>query len=466
MKGIWIKLSALTLVLALVFAMSTGALAADKKTVDAAAADTAAYLVKTVTAPTVGSVGGDWAVFGLARAGAAVPAGYFDAYYAAVVKYLQDNKGVLSARKYTEYSRVILALTAIGRDPAAAGGYDLTKYLADKNAVAAQGVNGAAYALLALNAGKYGSADLRGSYVDIILAAQLADGGWDLSGVSADPDLTAMCLQALAPYTDLPQVKSAVDNGLSRLSALQNTDGGFATVGSATCESCAQVIVALGELGIDVNDSRFVKNGHSAMDALLGYYTKGQGFAHIKGGSANGMATEQAYYALVSYQRQSAGKNSLYDMSDAAVFSDIAGHQYKAEIEALAKGGFVAGMGDGTFRPAKVLTRAEFATLVVKALSLPGKNVSVFNDVRTTDWFSPYVGAAYDYGMIAGRSATVFDPQGTISDSEADLILDRVAVKLGVKDSVTVVWQPSSVTVDRGQAAHLLYQLLSKAGKL
>ena len=114
MKVFWGKLACLTLVLALVFVMSSGAVAADKKTVDAAAADTAAYLLKTVSAPTVGSIGGEWAVLGLARAEAAVPAGYFDSYYAAVVKCIQDNKGVLSSRKYTEYSRVLVALSSIG----------------------------------------------------------------------------------------------------------------------------------------------------------------------------------------------------------------------------------------------------------------------------------------------------------------------------------------------------------------
>ncbi len=85
----------------------------------------AAYMLSAVKAPEVGSIGGEWAVIGLARSGYPVPANYFDDYYARVEKYVKDCAGVLHERKYTEYSRVILALTAIGRDPANVAGYNL-----------------------------------------------------------------------------------------------------------------------------------------------------------------------------------------------------------------------------------------------------------------------------------------------------------------------------------------------------
>ena len=151
--------------------------------------------------------------------------------------------------------------------------------------------------------------------------------------------------------------------------------------------------------------------------------------------------------------------------SGGAAFSDIAGHSYQRQITALAAGGFINGYADGSFRPDNTLSRAEFATLIVRALGLDGQSVSVFNDV-SEQWFAPYVGAAYSYGMISGRNATTFDPLGTISDSEAKLILDRVAVKLGVKDSVTVQWQASTVLITRGETAGLVYDLLRDAGKL
>jgi len=72
-------------------------------------------------------------------------------------------------------------------------------------------------------------------------------------------------------------------------------------------------------LGIDLQDSRFVKQGHSVLDGLMSYYVKGSGFTHVKGGGsgADGMSTEQGFYALVAVDRAVKGQGSLYAMADA-----------------------------------------------------------------------------------------------------------------------------------------------------
>ena len=67
----------------------------------------------------------EWNVFTLARADYAAPAGYYDTYYNNVVSHLQSKSGVLSATSYTEYSRLIIALSAIGKDSNNVGGYNL-----------------------------------------------------------------------------------------------------------------------------------------------------------------------------------------------------------------------------------------------------------------------------------------------------------------------------------------------------
>ena len=72
--------------------------------------------------------------------------------WANVEKYLKENDGILSDHKYTEYSRVVLALKSIGAAPTDIGGYDVQKPLEDFDTVTAQGLNGAVFALLALNA--------------------------------------------------------------------------------------------------------------------------------------------------------------------------------------------------------------------------------------------------------------------------------------------------------------------------
>lgn len=279
------------------------------------------------TAPTVSSIGGDWLVMGLTRSSKDVPAGYFD-NVAAYVKKNINASGQLDANKSTENSRVILALTAAGFDPQNVGGYNLLNGLSDMDFIKKQGLNGPIWALIALDSHNYGipagtasNPTTRDKLVTAILDAQLPDGGWAYSGTVADSDMTGMALQALAPYYKLgtnDALTSAVNKAIEKLSTMQKDNGAFATYdGTITSESISQVIVALTALGIDPNtDERFVKNGFSAVDALLDYAVDGGGFEHLKGQGMDGMATEQGYYALTSYIRMRDGKTTLYDMSD------------------------------------------------------------------------------------------------------------------------------------------------------
>ena len=278
------------------------------------------YLAKRGT-PSVGSIGGEWMVLGLARSGRTVPEGYYDA----VVKYVKDNidsNGRLDKNKATENARIILALTAIGKDVTNVGGHDLLAGLNEMSYLSKQGINGAIFTLIALDSHSYTPAGdvTRDKLVQAILDAQISgDGGWSLDGKNADVDMTAMAIQALAAYyKSNSSAKKAVDKGLSWLSSVQQNDGGFTSWGAANSESCAQVIVALTALGIDpAKDSRFIKNGVSVLDALCSFAVNGGGFKHLATEtSANGMATEQGFYALVAYYRLLNGQSSLYDMAD------------------------------------------------------------------------------------------------------------------------------------------------------
>ena len=276
----------------------------------------------TLGTPTVNSTGGEWMVIGLARSGRPVPAGYYDN----VVEYVKakaDANERLHPTKVTDNARVILALTAIGKDVTNVGGHNLLKGLDSMDYVQAQDINGPIFTLIALDSHNYPTMGdvTREKLIQVILDAQLNDGGWDLSAENADPDMTAMAIQALAPYYKTNEtVKAAVDKALEALSALQRSDGGFDSWGTVNSESCAQVIVALTALGIDPTaDSRFVKNGHTVLDALAGFYVTGGGFRHTAGGERNDMATEQGYYALASYYRFLNGQTSLYDMSDVTI---------------------------------------------------------------------------------------------------------------------------------------------------
>ena len=272
--------------------------------------------------PGVGSTGGEWMVIGLARSGRTVPAGYYD-NVVEYVKAMADANERLHRAKVTDNARVILALTAIGKDVTNVGGHNLLKGLDNMAYVQKQGINGPIFTLIALDSHNYPTMGdvTREKLIQVILDAQLPNGGWNLSGENADTDMTAMAIQALAPYYKTNEtVKAAVDKALEALSALQRNDGGFGSWGTVNSESCAQVIVALTALGIDpATDSRFVKNGSTVLGALAGFYVDGGGFKHTADGERNGMATEQSYYALAAYYRFVNGQTSLYDMSDVTI---------------------------------------------------------------------------------------------------------------------------------------------------
>lgn len=292
--------------------------------------------------PTVASINGEWQILGLARSDIEVSQSVYDQYIKNVIQTLNENDGVLHKKKYTEYSRVILALTSLGYDVTNVGGYNLLLPLADYDQTVWQGVNGAIFALIAFDSHDYEiptvengkTQNSREKLIENILGQEISGGGWALSGNTADSDMTAMAIQSLAPYYETDtKVKSAVDRGLSKLSAIQKSDGSYATYGSKTSESCAQVVVALTSLGINPNtDSRFIKNGTSVLEALMEFQMSDGSFRHVMSGGSDQMATEQAYYALTAYQRFVNGQTSLYDMTDIVLPSD---KQKAAAVEAL-----------------------------------------------------------------------------------------------------------------------------------
>lgn len=293
---------------------------------------TQVYLKSEVPNPIVDSVKGEWAIIGLARSDASMSTNYYSSYYDRVVAYVEEkinNEGQLHTVKSTENARVALAVTAIGKDPRNVGGHNLLTALNDVTYVNKQGVNGPIWALLALDSKNY-DAPGREALITSILGQQFEDGGWAVTpegstpATTADVDMTAMAIQALAPYYNTRKdVKNAVDKALICLSGKQLGDGRFQSWGTTNSESAAQVVVALSALGIDADkDTRFVKSGNSALDGLLSFAVKTGGFGHDDN-VVNQMATEQAYYALAAYDRFDRKANRLYDMRDVVPMEDV-----------------------------------------------------------------------------------------------------------------------------------------------
>lgn len=281
------------------------------------------YLTKAGT-PAVGSIGGEWMVLGLSRSGRDVPGA--DVYYNGVVSYVQsmDRYGRIPGETVSTNARIALALAAIGKDPTNVGGKSFLQACDSMSYIKRQGTSGPVWTLIALDSMDYPTfGDVtRDKLIEAILDRRMESGAWYISITNKEDnvDMTAMAIQALAPYYAAnADVKAAVDKAVSWLAAVQQTDGSFAetAAAAASSESCAQVIVALTALGIDpVTDSRFTKNGKTVLDALCTFAVEGGGFRHTASGERNGMATEQAYYALVAYYRFVNGQTRLYDMTD------------------------------------------------------------------------------------------------------------------------------------------------------
>lgn len=321
-------------------------------------ANTRTYMRSIDKNPTLGS---EWFVFGQARSGSDTSQKYFKTYYNHIANYLKEQKGKLtSSVKYTEYSKMILIMTSIGKDARNIAGYNLFEPLADFETVTGQGTNGPIWALLALDSNpSYSIPKVKGvkarttrqKLIDYLLDKETKKGGWSMTGDVPDSDLTGMALQALAPYYQVKgyeRVTAAIDRALKVLSSMQNSNGGYSTMGVETSESAAQVLTGLCALGIDpMKDERFIKGGCTILENLYTYHLSGSGFMHVKAGSGNngggaagsvnGMATEQSYYALTAYQRLLDHKNSLYDMSDIKLTKGAAGDGKGTGLEAQDK---------------------------------------------------------------------------------------------------------------------------------
>jgi hypothetical protein len=298
---------------------------------DQALEDVLEYIETTaVTNPKPGSISGEWAVLSLARGN------LIDEDDAWAQKYLEnldadlalaDSTPGKAITKKTDYQRVTLALTALGIDAANYNGQNLTTpYLACSENML---LNAKIFGLIALNSKPYTSTAID-DYIDEIIGEQCEEGGWNnLEGMGpADPDMTAMALQALAPYYDTRQdVTDAVDAALTALKEMQDeSTGSFIGSyegGSRTC-STAQVVTALCSLDIDPTGEDWIKGGKNPLTALLSCYNDDYGYFgdNALQNEPDQMATEQAAYSLVAYDRLISGQKSLYDMRDALASSD------------------------------------------------------------------------------------------------------------------------------------------------
>lgn len=249
-------------------------------------------------------IGAEWYVLSLSQSG-----DYdFSSYERSLLAYLENNK-ISSASSRQKYA---LCLSAVGST-------DRYIYAVLKDSIGKQGIMSLIYGLHLLNNGYSCESYTEDSIIDELISLQCSDGGWSLSGVSGDVDVSAMAVQSMAVYyADNEKAHTAIDKALDFLSARQLEDGTYISYGRSNAESTAQVIVTLSSLGIDcLTDNRFIKNHITLFDALSKFILDDGSFSHAEGGESSSSATAQVLYATVAYMRMTEGKTPLYILDKA-----------------------------------------------------------------------------------------------------------------------------------------------------
>ncbi len=301
------------------------------------------YLTSAATEYRYGS---EWEIFSLRRSGQTIAQEKLDGYLDSVESTYKSSPDA-AAMKPTTIARVALTLGALGQNAANFRELNFIEMLYNSARIQ-EGGNELMWALIALDSREYavpaGAQWTRDKLItQLITTYQSSEGGFGLNdNRTLSVDMTAMAIQALAPYYDSRQeVKAAVDKALSYLKGQMSSGCGF----NDNAESTAQVVIALAALGLDPVDSAngFVRN------AAVNLLTNLTGFAHTDGGykhystdqGAQPMSTTQALLAFEAYRRFSAGENALYDLTDAADTRSVLA-QRLAEASALQASDYTA----------------------------------------------------------------------------------------------------------------------------
>ncbi len=326
-----IKRAAATALLAIVLLTQT-ALADTRQSLDALARDLDGSFETLLSSERIvpGDAISDWIALVSGRCG-----GSDGDYLQRLETYVTEcytQKGALDRVKSTEWHRISLTVLALGGDPTAFGtdadGQPIN-LIADgtydwhtTKSPDIQGLNAWIYALLTLDAKAYavpeGAAYPREAIVQAMIGSQEPDGSFGLNRGHGNVDITAMALQALAPYANgTPRYASpngaditvgdAIEQALTWLHTQQASDGSF----SNSC-STAQVVLALCDLGIAPSD--FTKDGHSAKEGLLSFLTPDGLFRYLPTDETHDiMSTEQGILALAAMERLEHGQRRIFD---------------------------------------------------------------------------------------------------------------------------------------------------------
>ena len=243
---------------------------------------------------------------------------------------------------------------------------------------------------------------------------QNEDGGFAVFAGDDYSDVDMTCMAVVA-YSVLGLNPSSEEIS----SALEFIDQNVES--SETCETLSWVILARVMLGLDASGELYGK--------LLEYRLEDGTFSHFKSSAKpNYMATWHGYLALADYSSGKSIFTRLNDLGRVKHFTDVDKGDYAyEEITYLAGKGIISGSGDGSFKPENLVTRAEFAKMLVIALGLQNENVGKYKGFQDVQghWSERFVNIAAKEGLINGIGSNRFAPERNITGAETAALAVR-----------------------------------------
>ncbi|QEK11390.1 hypothetical protein FQB35_02820 [Crassaminicella thermophila] len=354
------------------------------------------------------------------------------------IDYIKNSKNILE--ETTDYARLLLALTATNQGTVWQG-EDLAKKIISFQQSSGQFcqldqgekgmINSHMWSILALASSGHEIPN-KEKAKKWLLSRQNEDGGFGwLEGVESDADDTGVAIQALVMLGENPKTSKAIKDAMNFIKKYQQEDGGFSSGewmgNSSNSASDSWVLQGLIAAGEDPTSNRWSINGKNGITHLLSLQNSDGSFNWKEGVSSS--TVTMTSYAIMALAQRPFPVNIDYKKKavDEELFLDLSSNHwaYKA-ITDLVKKNILSGYPDGTFRPEKSVTRAEFTNLMICGLNLQKSkhNVNIkFKDVFKNHWAYNAISIAVGKGFIKGRSDKIFDPNGKITGAEMATML-------------------------------------------
>lgn len=252
--------------------------------------------------------GDEWLIYAMVRSGKTLTESQITAYYASVAETVKDWS---ATQKPTDIERTALALSLLGYDITNVEGVNLAVMIYNHPDLDA-GSNELIYALLALDARNTAIPEnakwTREKMVQTLLTFQNpTTGGFGLYDADgSDADLTAMALQALAPYQKSNAgANAAIKRGLEYLKTGLNAEYAYTSPSTG-----AQVLLTLAALKLDVNKAGFGNEYRNLVSTL---------YEMILENSKVSFDTLQVYQAFEAYRRYIDREASYWDLTGIAL---------------------------------------------------------------------------------------------------------------------------------------------------